>query len=157
MVVAAGAIAAHHLAFYWLQSRGMPVQAFTVGSGFGIVLLQAGYVIVETAFVCVMAIQLRRQVDALDHEAESLVELADTLATGATLPPAIVQQSFRSGSLAQALVRMSVQVEERIAQQQQLLLEKIGASAWRWMHRRWPWRLLMGRALPSIAISRSSY
>ncbi|MFC0153361.1 methyl-accepting chemotaxis protein [Xanthomonas dyei] len=123
VVVAAGAIAVHHLAFYWLQSRGMPVQAFTVGSGFGIVLLHAGYVIVETAFVCVMAIQLRRQVDALDHEADALAELADTLATGATLPPAIMQQTFRSGSLAQALVRMSVQVEERIAQQQQLLLE----------------------------------
>ncbi|WIX27366.1 hypothetical protein PUV44_08455 [Xanthomonas arboricola pv. corylina] len=123
VVVAAGAIAVHHLAFYWLQSRGLPVQAFTVGSGFGIVVLHAGYVIVETAFVCVMAIQLRRQVDALDHEAEALAELADTLATGATLPPAILQQPFRSGSLAQALVRMSVQVEERIAQQQQLLLE----------------------------------
>ncbi|MBB3844090.1 methyl-accepting chemotaxis protein [Xanthomonas arboricola] len=123
VVVAAGAIAVHHLAFYWLQSRGLPVQAFTVGSGFGIVVLHAGYVIVETAFVCVMAIQLRRQVDALDHEAEALAELADTLATGATLPPAILQQPFRSGSLAQALVRMSVQVEERLAQQQQLLLE----------------------------------
>ncbi len=123
VVVAAGAIAVHHLAFYWLQARGMPVQAFTAGSGFGIVLLHAGYVIVETAFVCVMAIQLRRQVDALDHEADALAELADTLATGATLPPAIMQQTFRSGSLAQALVRMSVQVEERIAQQQRLLLE----------------------------------
>ncbi|WP_349656771.1 methyl-accepting chemotaxis protein [Xanthomonas sp. 10-10] len=123
VVVAAGAIAVHHLAFYWLQARGMPVQAFTAGSGFGIVLLHAGYVIVETAFVCVMAIQLRRQVDALDHEADALAELADMLATGATLPPAIMQQTFRSGSLAQALVRMSVQVEERIAQQQRLLLE----------------------------------
>ncbi|PPU68503.1 chemotaxis protein [Xanthomonas pisi] len=123
VVVAAGAIAVHHLAFSWLQSRGMPVQAFTTGSGFGIVLLHAGYVIVETVFVCVMAIQLRRQVDALDHEAEALAELADTLATGATLPPATMQQRFRSGSLAQALVRMSVQVEERIAQQQRLLLE----------------------------------
>ncbi|MCC8441335.1 methyl-accepting chemotaxis protein [Xanthomonas cannabis] len=123
VVVAAGAIAVHHLAFYWLQSRGMPVQAFTVGSGFGIVVLHAGYVIVETAFVCVMAVQLRRQVDALDHEAEALAELADTLAAGATLPPAILRQTFRSGSLAQALVRMSVQVEERIAQQQHLLLE----------------------------------
>ena len=26
VVVAAGAIAVHHLAFYWLQSRGLPVQ-----------------------------------------------------------------------------------------------------------------------------------
>ncbi|MDX6083833.1 methyl-accepting chemotaxis protein [Xanthomonas campestris pv. incanae] len=123
VVVAAAAIAVHHLAFYWLQARGLPVQAFSAGSGFGIVVLHAGYVIVETAFVCVMAVQLRRQLDALDHEAEALAQLADTLAKGDALPPAIMQQHFRAGSLAQALVRMSAQVQERIATQQQLLQE----------------------------------
>ncbi|MBB3887536.1 methyl-accepting chemotaxis protein [Xanthomonas campestris pv. campestris] len=123
VVVAAAAIAVHHLAFYWLQARGLPVQAFSAGSGFGIVVLHAGYVIVETAFVCVMAVQLRRQLDALDHEAEALAQLADTLAKGDALPPAIMQQHFRAGSLAQALVRMSAQVQERITTQQQLLQE----------------------------------
>ena len=113
VVVAAAAIAVHHLVSFWLQSRGLPVRAFEPGSGFGIVVLHAAYVIVETGFVCVMAVQLRRQLVALGHGPRRLAELAERVARGEPVPDTIARMHFPHGSLAAALVRMSGQIQER--------------------------------------------
>ena len=41
VMVAATAISLHHFAFWWMQSRGLPVMAFAAGSGLDMVLLHA--------------------------------------------------------------------------------------------------------------------
>ena len=113
VVVAAAAIAVHHVAFFWLQSRGLPIRAFEPGSGFGIVVLHALYVVVETAFVCIMARQLRQQLEALGHGPRRLAGLAEGVARGEPVPEAMANMRFPAGSLAAALVRMSAQIRQR--------------------------------------------
>ncbi len=113
VVVAAAAIAVHHVAFYWMQASGLPIRAFASGSGFGIVLLHAAYVVVETAFVCFMAIELRRQLDALGHGPRRLADLAREVAADRPLPEEIALMQFPQGSLAEALVLMGNQLQAR--------------------------------------------
>ena len=113
VVVAAAAIAVHHLAFYWMQSHGLPIRAFAPGSGFGIVIVHAGYVVVETAFVCVMALELRRQLDALGHGPRRLADHARDVAADKPLPAEMASMRFPAGSLAEALVLMSAQIQAR--------------------------------------------
>ncbi len=113
VVVAAAAIAVHHLAAFWMQSRGLPVLAFESGGGFGIVALHAAYVAVETGFVCVMAMQLRGQLVALGHDPHQLCELAGRIAGGEPVPAAVARTRFAEGSLAAAPVRMGGQIQER--------------------------------------------
>lgn len=60
VLAAAGTAAVHHIAF-WLW---LPQSVFNYEAGFGIVLLHAVFVIVETIPVCWIALQLRRSVDA---------------------------------------------------------------------------------------------
>lgn len=110
VVVAAAAIAVHHLAFYWMQTRGLPVRAFLPGSGPGIVLLHALYVVVETGFVCVMAVQLRQQLVSLGHGPRRLAELARGVARGEPVPEEIARMHLPAGSLATALVEMSTRI-----------------------------------------------
>ena len=115
VVVAAAAIAVHHLAFYWMQARGLPIQVFAPGSGFGFVLLHAAYVVVEAGFVCVMAVELGKQVDALGHGPRRLAELARGVAEGEPVPEEMAGMRFPRGSLAEALVQMSDQIRMRQA------------------------------------------
>ena len=113
VAVAAVAIAVHHVVFFWLQGSGVPVYAFSAGSGVEILLLHAGYVAVETAFVCAMAIRLRRQLDALGHDPVQLRELAREVAAGHPAAGRLVQHRFGADSLAAALVAMDTQLQER--------------------------------------------
>jgi len=126
VVVAAAGIAVHHLAFYWLQSRGLPVRAFTPGSGFGIVLLHAAYVVVETGFICVMAIELRRQVNSLGHGPRRLAQLARGVAEDQPVPEELARMRFPKGSLAEALVLMSDQIHARRTSELALARENAG-------------------------------
>ncbi len=61
IVAAAGVIAVHHLAFDYLQRGGAPVWVFAENTGFHIVLVHAGYVIVESAMLVYLSLQLRRE------------------------------------------------------------------------------------------------
>ena len=126
VVAAAAGIAVHHLAFYWLQSRGLPIRAFAPDSGFGIVLVHAAYVVLETGFICVMAIELRRQVDSLGHGPRRLAELARGVAESRPVPEEMARMRFPRGSLAEALVLMSDQIYSRQAGEQRLARENAG-------------------------------
>ena len=62
IVLAATVTALHHLSFNYLQELGFGVRCL-VTPGLGIVLVHAAYVVVETAVLCFLALQLQR--DAL--------------------------------------------------------------------------------------------
>ncbi|TVP91432.1 MAG: methyl-accepting chemotaxis protein [Pseudomonadaceae bacterium] len=66
IVLAAGLIAVHHVSFYYLQGAGANVFILREG-GFGIILLHAGYVVVETGVLVYLARQA--YTDALEGEA----------------------------------------------------------------------------------------
>src|SRR5690606_30244954 len=54
VAVAAAALAVHHAACYWLQARGLPVQAFAADVGAGSLALQGGYLLVAAVFACIV-------------------------------------------------------------------------------------------------------
>ena len=130
VAVAAAAIAVHHLTFYWMQTRGLPVHAFAPGSGAGVVLLHALYVVVEAGFICVMAVQLRRQVQTLGAAPARLRAMVDAIAAGddACAPPNSF--GFVPGTLADGVMRMQAQLQARRELEQTLHDEntKIRAS-----------------------------
>ncbi|NYZ61838.1 methyl-accepting chemotaxis protein, partial [Luteimonas deserti] len=125
--VLAGAvyIAAHHLLMFWLQSSGLPYYAFASGSGFGLVVLHAAFVVAETALVCVMAIQLRRELDALGHSPQALAEVARGVADGRAAPQALRDLKLRPGSLAASLVAMGDSVVARLEADREQLAENL--------------------------------
>ena len=120
VVVAAVAISAHHLAFYWMQTRGLPVHAFAPGSSVNIVLLHALYVLVETAFVSAMAIQLQRQVLTLGAAPASLRAMVDAIAAGDDSGSLVADNHFAPGTLADGVLRMRNQLGERRRQEDAL-------------------------------------
>ncbi len=120
VAVAAAAITVHHLAFYWMQSRGLPVRAFATGSGAGVMLLHALYVVVEAGFICVMAVQLRRQVLTLGAAPARLRALVDAVANGDDVQRVAGTTPFAAGTLADGLMRMHAQLDQRRAQEQAL-------------------------------------
>ena len=119
VVVAAVAISLHHLAFWWMQSHGLPVRAFAAGSGLQIVLLHAAYVVVETLFVSRMAMDLRRQCELLGAEPGQLSRLAGDIAadrdTGYSR-----QWQVAPGSLSHGLLQMEQQLRQRREREDQL-------------------------------------
>ncbi|KRG64096.1 hypothetical protein ABB27_16885, partial [Stenotrophomonas terrae] len=120
VVVATVAISAHHLAFYWMQASGLPVHAFAAGSSLGMVLLHAVYVLVEAAFICAMAVQLRRQVLILGAPPAQLRAMVDAIASGDNNPSDIGQARFAPGTLADGVLRMRNQLGERHRQEEAL-------------------------------------
>ena len=61
VVAAAAVIAVHHFLFYWLQTRGGDVWVLQSGGrSWGVIFVHAGYVVVETAVLVLMAVDLRR-------------------------------------------------------------------------------------------------
>ena len=66
VVVAAGVIAVHHLAFNYLQVSGSNVYVFSENTGFDIVIIHAAFVVFETAVLVYLALQSNR--DAKESE-----------------------------------------------------------------------------------------
>lgn len=64
IVVAAGIIAVHHVAFFYLQLQGAPVRVLAENNAqWWVVFLHAGYVVAETAALCWMARSSRLEAD----------------------------------------------------------------------------------------------
>lgn len=62
--MAAAVIAVHHLSFYFMQAAGWPVVVVAdITKGLAMILLHAMYVVVETAVLLWLAIQMRKQSD----------------------------------------------------------------------------------------------
>ncbi len=57
VVVAAGVIAVHHLAFNYIQVAGYGVYVFSNNTGYDIVLIHAAFVVFETAILVYLAVQ----------------------------------------------------------------------------------------------------
>ncbi|MET0129652.1 MAG: methyl-accepting chemotaxis protein [Stenotrophomonas chelatiphaga] len=125
LVVAAAAIAVHHVLFFYLQHRGLPYPVFSAGSGIGILALHASYVVVETALLSVMAIQMRRQLLLLGHDPRQLAALARGVAADQPLPAGIHAEQFPAESLARTLVQTSTQLLQRREREQAALADTL--------------------------------
>jgi methyl-accepting chemotaxis protein len=129
LVVAAAAIAVHHVLFFYLQQRGLPYPVFSAGSGIGILALHASYVVVETALLSVMAIQMRRQLLLLGHDPRQLAALARGVAADQPLPAGIHAEQFPADSLARTLVQTSTQLLQRRECEQAALADTLRIRA----------------------------
>jgi methyl-accepting chemotaxis protein len=106
LVVAAGVIAVLHLGIDALQRAGQPVWMFAATGGFGIVLVHAAFVVIETALLVWMALELRRELDALGADPTVLSTASRELA-GGNLAGALETTGARSTSLVCAVKDMS--------------------------------------------------
>ncbi|OBU68570.1 chemotaxis protein [Stenotrophomonas maltophilia] len=125
IVVAATAIAVHHVVFYALQVRGLPYPVFAAGSGLGVLALHALYVAVEATLLSVMAIQMRRQLLLLGHDPQQLAQLARGLADDQPLPESLQASQFPRDSLATALVQAGNRLLQRRAREQMAAAESL--------------------------------
>ncbi|UYB50534.1 methyl-accepting chemotaxis protein [Xanthomonas sp. AM6] len=110
IVVASAAIAVHHLLFFWLQHRGLPLRAFAADAGIGILAIHAGYVVVEAGILVAMAVQMRKQLLDVGHDPRDLALLARAMAHQQPLPASIRGLALPEGSIAHTLVVASEQL-----------------------------------------------
>ena len=110
IVVASAAIAVHHLLFFWLQHRGLPLRAFAADAGINILAIHAGYVAAEAVILVAMAVQLRRQLLDVGHDPRDLALLARAIARQQPLPASIRGLALPEGSIAHTLVVASEQL-----------------------------------------------
>jgi methyl-accepting chemotaxis protein len=61
VIAGAGVIAVHHLLFNYLQEAGYPVYVFAGGTGLGMVLVHAAYVVFESAILVYFCVQLKHE------------------------------------------------------------------------------------------------
>ncbi|HUH90085.1 MAG TPA: methyl-accepting chemotaxis protein [Lysobacter sp.] len=125
IVVAAAAIAVHHVVFFYLQASGLPFPTFPPGSGFGIVVLHAAYVVAETGLLVVMAVQMRRELLCLGHAPGQLTRVAIDLANERPLAADVAAMTFPRASLAEALQSSSVQLQQRLQSERALASENL--------------------------------
>ncbi|OYW31794.1 MAG: hypothetical protein B7Z51_04705, partial [Methyloversatilis sp. 12-65-5] len=78
IVMAAGVIAVHHLAFNFMQAAGVGVFVFADGANLMMVFVHAAFVVAEAGLLCYMAIGLHR--DAL--QAAQVGEVAERIGAG---------------------------------------------------------------------------
>ncbi|WP_292044932.1 methyl-accepting chemotaxis protein [Massilia sp. UBA6681] len=102
IVVAAAVVALHHLLFNYLQELGFGVRCLAE-PGLGMVLVHAGYVVVESALLCYLARLLRR--DALQSaELSTSVKLMRGEEGTISLEPELLPASSNSGRALQGVV-----------------------------------------------------
>ncbi len=104
ILAAAAAIAVHHVAFFWMQSSGMGIWLFAAGSGFEFVLLHAAYVVAETVILCVICVQLRREVLLTGASPIELATLTQKVSRGDVVEDTGSQ--FPQGSVADVMLHM---------------------------------------------------
>ncbi|KTF37212.1 PAS domain-containing protein, partial [Xanthomonas translucens] len=125
ILVASAAIAVHHLLFFWLQHRGLPLRAFAADAGIGILAMHAGYVVVEAGILMAMAVQMRKQLLNVGHEPRELAVLARAIARQQPLPASIRGLTLPEGSIAHTLVVASEQLLSSHAQEAQAQHENL--------------------------------
>jgi methyl-accepting chemotaxis protein len=82
LVVAAAVIAVLHLGFDGLQRAGQPVWVFAATGGFGIVILHAAFVVIETFVLVWMAIKLRSEINAMGDDPTAIAGVTKKVAAG---------------------------------------------------------------------------
>ncbi len=122
LVVAAGLIAVHHLAFDLLQSAGGSVWVFASAGGLGIVLVHAAFVVFETGLLVWMAVQLRAEIEAVGYEPHLLAASALEIADG-KLDVVIPAEGAAPRSLARVMEKMCGDLRSRIEKEREFAVE----------------------------------
>lgn len=126
LVVAAGVIAVHHLAFDFAQRAGAPLWVFASSTGFGVVLVHAAYVVFETALLVWIALRLRAESIAVGCDPRQLSLAALGLA-GGSVDVQIDTQGAAARSLAVSMQHMRDEMH-RILSDTRQVLEAIAAG-----------------------------
>jgi methyl-accepting chemotaxis protein len=113
LVVAAGLIAVHHLAFDFIQRSGGHVWVFAANTGFSIVLIHAAYVVFETALLVWMAVILRAEAEAVGCEPDELARVSQELAKG-NVTAKVPVGAAGPNSLARAMATMRDQLQATV-------------------------------------------
>jgi methyl-accepting chemotaxis protein len=121
IVVAAAVIAVHHVAFAQAQHAGLGVRVFpsTEAMGlvdlYGLVLLHAAFVVVETVVLCVLAVRLRREANHVGLGAAEMAEIAERMGRGDFRADARLADAPRR-SMAASLEAMRLRLETQFAE-----------------------------------------
>ena len=107
-IIGAAMIAVHHVVFMFLQNGGAQAYAFPTGqhTGFGLVLLHAGFVVLETAVLVWMSMTLAAEVS----EADALQSVARELARGN------LEVELSGGEMAQAYRQVILSVRSLVSE-----------------------------------------
>jgi methyl-accepting chemotaxis protein len=117
IVVAAGVIAVHHLAFDVWQRAGGPVWVFADRGGLGIVLIHAAYVVFETSILVALAVRLRAESVAVGGDPRELSRTASRLALGRfPADAAVAEPDVTARSLAESVTAASTTIAAIVAE-----------------------------------------
>jgi methyl-accepting chemotaxis protein len=114
IVAAAGTAALHHLSFSYLQELGFGVRCMPE-PGFGMVLVHASYVVVESAVLCYLAWVLHRDAVQSAELGASVALLRDGQG-GINLQPDLLPASSHSGRALQEIVGLLQAAMRRVQQ-----------------------------------------
>jgi hypothetical protein len=141
VIAGAATIAAHHVLFWMF----FPASVFNYQAGFGIVVLHAIFVVMETVPVCYVAIQYRKSRDAESITFRQLPEAADNAARtafevasfSAQIAGYALQQRAMSAETLSATERISsaAQITMKNAVKSESLVEEIFGEYLRKAHR----------------------
>src|SRR5450631_1280678 len=122
LVVAAGVVAVLHLGVDAFQRAGQPVWVFASAGGIGIVLVHAVFVVVETALLVWMAVQLRGEITAMGGDPAELSSVSRELSNG-NLTVDIETTGAGAASLACAMERMRTELKANIERERSIAAE----------------------------------
>jgi len=113
IVVAAAVIAVHHVAFAQAQASGVPVlllppddvARYSTLQLYGVVLIHAAFVVIETVVLCVLAVRLRKETALVGLGAVEMAAIADRMGHGDFRADARLDGAAR-GSMAASLEAM---------------------------------------------------
>ncbi|WP_260741734.1 methyl-accepting chemotaxis protein [Tunturiibacter lichenicola] len=102
LVAGAATIATHHLLFFQLHKMNLPFFAFPCGHGFGMVLVHALYVVIETVVLVYLAMVSREEAIRMAHDLnaergrlEQIERVAQTIDQAASELTAVAEESER--------------------------------------------------------------
>jgi methyl-accepting chemotaxis protein len=101
IVFAAAVIAVHHIAFAQAQASGLGLRIFPDVSAlgfvelYGLVLLHALFVVVETAVLCILAVRLRREANLVGIGAADLAAIVERMGRGDFSADALLEAAPR--------------------------------------------------------------
>ena len=123
IVVAAAVIAVHHVAFAQAQASGIPVlllppddvARYSMLQLYGVVLIHALFVVIETVVLCVLAMRLRKDAELVGLGAVEMAAIADRMGQGDFRADARLAGAAR-GSMAASLEAMRRTLDVQFAE-----------------------------------------
>ena len=123
IVVAAGVIAVHHVAFAQGQVSGMPVlllppddvARYSTVQVYGVVLVHAAFVVIETVVLCVLAMRLRKEAALVGLGAAEMAAIAERMGRGDFTGDARLAGAAR-GSMAASVEAMRRTLDAQFAE-----------------------------------------